>query len=272
MQPKPSHWSGDYGAWFKDPQIVAAYHHRPPYPAEVVETLVSLARDTPRTVLDIGCGTGDLARRLAPLVDGVDAVDFSEGMLKKGRRLPGGGHPHLHWIHATVEEAPLAPPYALVTAGESLHWMTWDVVLPRLAQALAPQGVLAIAERHWDGPPPLREALLPIFARYSPVRDYRPSNVIEELEQRRLFAPAGTRQCAPQPWQPTIDEYLACRHSQRGFSPTHMGPAVTSAFDGAVRQVLEALIRADVIEQHQGRLSLAVEASVVWGTPRDPRG
>ena len=46
-----------------------------------------------------------------------------------------------------METAPLDPPYALVTAGESLHWMAWEVVLPRFAAALVPGGLLAIADR-----------------------------------------------------------------------------------------------------------------------------
>jgi SAM-dependent methyltransferase len=269
---KPSHLSGEYGAWFKDPLIVAAYHHRPPYPAQAIETLAGLVRGTPRTVLDVGCGTGDVARRLAPLVDRVDAVDFSAGMLEKGRGLPGGDHPHLRWVQAAVEEAPLDPPYGLITAGESLHWMTWEVVLPRFAGVLLLDGVLAIVNRDWDGPPALRERLRPIFARYSPVRDFRSYNLIEELVRRGLFAPLGERRCGPQPWRPTIDEYVECRHSQRGFSRTHMGPAPTAAFDAAVREAIEGLVREGGVRQHQGRLELQVDALVQWGRPLQPRG
>jgi SAM-dependent methyltransferase len=273
MLPKPSPLSGDYGAWFQDPLIVAAYHHRPPYPQQAIALLVSLATHGtagPRAVLDVGCGTGDLARRLAPHFDRVDAVDFSRGMLEKGTRLPGGDHSNLRWIHAAVEEAPLCPPYALVTAGESLHWMAWDVVLPRFAAALTPDGMLAIANRDWDGPPAVRERLRPLFARYSPVRDYRPYNLIAELEQRGLFAPAGEQRCGPAPWQPTVEEYLECRHSQRGFSRTHMGLADAAAFDAAIRDALEALCRQGAIARRDGRLQLAVEATVVWGKPLAP--
>jgi SAM-dependent methyltransferase len=275
MAPKPSHLSGDYGAWFKDPLVAAAYPYRPPYPAEVVETLVSLvpaAPGAPRAVLDVGCGSGDLARRLAPLVDRVDAVDFSAAMLAQGRRSPGGDHPRLRWVESPVETAPLDPPYALVTAGESLHWMAWEAVLPRFAAALAPGGVLAIADRSWDGPPALRQGLLPVFSRYSPVRDFRSYNLIDELVQRGLFAPSGVRRCGPQPWRPTIEEYLECRHSQRGFSRTHMGPAAATAFDAAVRDLLEAAVRDGTIARHDGRLELEVRASVVWGAPLRPPG
>src|SRR5919108_3487382 len=170
--PRPAHLSGEYGAWFKDQLIAEAYPARPPYPRDCIDLLASLAVDSPRTVLDVGCGTGDLARRLAPLVDRVDAVDFSSAMLARGRQLPGGAARNLRWIEAAVEQAPLEPPYALISAGESLHWMDWEVVLPRLAASLSPHGVLAIAGRHWDAPPALYERLRPIFVRYSAARGY----------------------------------------------------------------------------------------------------
>jgi trans-aconitate methyltransferase len=116
-------------AGFADQEIADAYPHRPPYPHDAIQLLVDLVKDTPRAVLDVGCGTRDLARWLAPHVEWVDAVDSSPAMLAKGRQLPGGGHPHLRWQHAAAETAVLAPRYALVTAGESLHWMDWPVVL-----------------------------------------------------------------------------------------------------------------------------------------------
>src|SRR5947207_15956107 len=95
MLPKPAHLGPRYGAQFADPSVVAAYPHRPPYPAEVFEILVGLVIDAPRAVLDAGCGTGDLARRLAELVDRGGAVGLAAAMLALGRTLLGGVAPHL---------------------------------------------------------------------------------------------------------------------------------------------------------------------------------
>src|SRR5215211_5806395 len=144
-------------------------------------------------------------------------------MLAVGRKLAGGDHPRLRWQLAAAESARLAPPYALVTAGESLHWMDWPVVCARFGDALAPGGVLAVVERDWDGPPALTARLRPIFARYSSVRDFRPMDVIAEIERRGLFTRLGQRRCGPEAWRPSVEEYLECRHSQRGFSWTHLG-------------------------------------------------
>src|SRR5690348_12483165 len=122
-EPKPSHLSGGYGSWFKDPLLVAAYPARPLYPRGVIQLLAELVRDTSQAVLDVGCGTGALARKLAPFVDRVDAVDFSAGMLDLAQRLDGGSASNVKWMLGAVEEVAFNSPYALITAGESLHWM-----------------------------------------------------------------------------------------------------------------------------------------------------
>ena len=267
MQPKPSHYSADYAAWFQDPLVIAAYPARPPYPEQVFELLASLVLDAPRAVLDVGCGPGDLARRLAPLVERVDAVDIAAGMLEARPALA-------RWRR---EQRALDPRgrggsvhRAAVRTGhrrESLHWMDWEVVMPRFAAALTPGGSLAIVERLWPAPEALRQALLRIIARHSPVRDYRPTNLVVELARRGLFAMTGQRTCGAVAWQPTVDEYLEARHSQRGLSRTHMGPSAVEAFDAEVRTLLDESVRAGVIGVSAGHLQLSTATLVTWGRP-----
>jgi SAM-dependent methyltransferase len=267
MTGKPTHLSGEYATWFGDQLIVDAYAYRPPYPAEAIEHLVGLADHGVRTVLDIGCGIGDLARRLAPHLSRVDAVDISEAMITHGRELAGGDHPRLRWFCGAGENVALDPPYTLVTAGESLHWMDWDVVLPRLARALVPDGVLAIVTRDWGGPPALRSRLSALFARYSPVRDFQDYDLVALLEDRGLFTPAGAGRFGPEAWRPTVEEYIEGRHSQSGGSRTHMGDADAAAFDQELRDALSELVKAGEISMVGDRLEFEVEAHIVWGTP-----
>jgi predicted TPR repeat methyltransferase len=86
MRPKPAHLGDAYAAQFSDAGIVAAYHFRPPYPDATFPMLAGLITSAPRTVLDVGCGTGDIARGLLPFVERIDAVDRSEPMIAAVRR------------------------------------------------------------------------------------------------------------------------------------------------------------------------------------------
>ena len=64
MIQKPKHLGVQYAEVFKDASVVEAYQYRPSYPAEVFEILSGLITTEPRHVLDVGCGTGFLARNL----------------------------------------------------------------------------------------------------------------------------------------------------------------------------------------------------------------
>ena len=223
MQPKPSHLGPQYAAQYADPGFAAAYPHRPPHPAEIFAILTGLITETPRAVLDAGCGTGELARALAPLVDRVDAVDPAAAMLALGRTLPGGTAPNVHWVLGGMEDAPLRPPYALVTAGDSLHWMEWSVVFPRFRAALSPAGYLALASREapdlpWDG------ELRALLRRYSTNRAFRPGgySLLAELDTRGLFRVEGERRTAPAPFQQPVDAYVESLHARNGFSRDRM--------------------------------------------------
>ena len=266
MQPKPRHLAPEYGAQFRDRSVAAAYPHRQPYPAATFAALAELLGDAAGATLDVGCGTGDIARRLAPLVGRVDAVDASAAMIAQGRRQPGDDASNLRWIEGRVEEVPLAPPYGLITAGESLHWLDWETVFPRFAAALAPGGSLAIIGRNWEGARAIGERVMPIIGRHSTNRDFRPYNLLDELTARGLFAVQGTRRIAPEPWHPTIDEYIECRHSQNGLSRDRMGEDA-ARFDDELRAALRALCDDGTIATRGERLILAVEATITWGRP-----
>lgn len=217
MRPKPAHLGPDYAAQFSDPGVVAAYHLRPPYPPEAFDLLVGLVVDEPRAVLDIGCGTGAIARGLASRVASVDALDPSAGMLAKGRSLPGGDAPNLMWLHGYAEDAPLNAPYSLVVAGASLHWMDWGVVLPRLRDALTPRGVLAIvADR--EAPNPWDAGVRALIGRRSTNRDFRPYDLVDELEQRGLFRPLGWHETAPMCFEQPLVDYVESFHARNGLS------------------------------------------------------
>lgn len=259
IAPKPKHLSPAYAAQFQDQSIVDAYRFRPPYPDAVFTILQRLIRMRPATVLDVGCGRGELARRLIEFADRVDAVDISAPMIEIGRQLPGGDSPRLHWICAPAEDAPLQPPYALVTAGESLHWMDWERLLPRLHDVLAPGAMLALTGRGVaDGP--WWPDLLPIIQHYSTNRDFQPYDIVAELTSRELFHELGREQTPSLVMDQSIADYIESIHSRNGFSRGRMTPAIAAEFDSAAADLLTPF--AD-----HGKLTLPITGEVIWGLP-----
>jgi SAM-dependent methyltransferase len=256
---KPPRFAPAHAEAFQDAAVVDAYRYRPPYPLNIFEVLTELLSGESRRVLDAGCGTGNLARRLIDYADQVDAVDFSHPMIEQGKRLPNGDHPGLRWLHGRIEDVALEPPYALVTAGESLHWMDWHIILPRFHKLLTAGGYLAIVTR--ETVPDPWSILGEIVSRYRTDGGYAPYNMIEQLERHDLFRKVGEKKSVPAPFEQSIDDFIESYHSRSGFSRERMGPVRATAFDEEARKILRGTYGYGVIP-------FQVEGSVVWGLPR----
>jgi ubiquinone/menaquinone biosynthesis C-methylase UbiE len=261
MIPKPA-CLGDHNAMaFQEPSVVQAYQYRPGYPPIVFDILATLIVDTPRRLLDIGCGTGALARHLVTLADQVDAVDVSQAMIDQGRRLRNGDHPHLNWMVGRVEDIALVPPYALITAGESLHWMAWDTLLPRLQTLLTPNAMLVILELEYV-PVPWSDALVKLIQQYSTIRDYQRVDLVAELVRRDLFSVIGKRQTAPVSFTQPLDAYIESFHGRAAFSRARMASRDAHAFDQALRNLVSSVNPAQV--------EVPIVVDIVWGKPLQP--
>jgi len=258
VKPKPAFLGPQQAAAFQDEVVAQAYQFRPPYPEAAFDILVNLALDTPLRVLDIGCGTGFVARRLVDRVTHVDAVDISPMMIAQGKQLPRGDAPSLTWIVGAVENAPLNSPYSLITAGDSLHWMDWATVMPRLAAVLTPHGSLAILGVG-QLPTPWDDELVPIIRQYSTVVGYHPYDLVTELETRGLFQTSGRQTTAPVPFVQPLDEYIESFHGRASFVRERMGNTAASDFDDAIRALVSRYCADSV--------TLQVVTEVVWGKP-----
>jgi SAM-dependent methyltransferase len=238
---------------FGDPSVVEAYRHRPAYAERVFDLLADLAGGG--RVLDLGTGTGEIAGPLAARVERIDALDRSAAMIDAARRR---GHPaNIRWICGRAEEVALDPPYALATAGESIAWMDWELLLPRLAQALAPEGRLALVVQR-RRPAPWDQAVERAWARAST----RPPPVhfdpVLALEEAGLFSLTGYEDTAPICLRRTIDQMVGWQHALNGCSADRLEPARLRAFDDEIRLALEPYLIGGTIE-------VEVSALVAWG-------
>ena len=263
MKPKPAHLAPFYGALFEAESVARAYHTRPPYPPELFDTLLELQPEAPRAVLDLGCGTGDVALGLAGHVDRVDAVDASEAMLRVARARPGARHPSLRWVCAAAEAFEHRGPYSLVVASESLHWMDWQVVLPKIGSALRPGAFLALASGRSLDDLPFRAELAPLIALHSTNREFRPYDFVAELTGRGLFCEVGRRTMRPVAFRQSVDDYVESFHTRNGFSRERMSHASAAEFDAALRELVARSFP-------DGSVAGETRATVIWGEPRAP--
>lgn len=77
-------------------------------------------------VLDIGCGTGTLARRIAPLADSVTAVDYSSQAIARAKRYTNP--PNIHYQCADLVMFPFEQ-YDLILCSEVLYYLSPDDLL-----------------------------------------------------------------------------------------------------------------------------------------------
>ncbi len=105
---------------------------RPGYPAELLALVAERAGlDATGRLLDLGCGTGNIAIPLAAHVGEVVAVDVEPEMLIELER---AAPPNVRTVEARAEEVDESwGTFRLTTIGAALHWFDSGLVLERLA-------------------------------------------------------------------------------------------------------------------------------------------
>ena len=114
--------------------VAKFYPARIPYAPGFFAALAKLAGLSKESfVLDLGCGTGELAVGLAPYCGSALGIDRSGGMLSMRRPLPE----NVRLIEGDLNSgAPQAPQRAdLVTIGRALHYLKRETLLPFLGSA-----------------------------------------------------------------------------------------------------------------------------------------
>lgn len=142
-----------------------------PYDADVAAALAPLHADfaafaAPHPsdrALDLGSGSGGVARLIAPRVRLLVALDFAPGALALARRaVPGSAA----FVCGDIERPPfVAGAFTLLTASFALHATLPARSLPALRRALAPGGRLVIQE--WGPADALHLAVDDLLARYA---------------------------------------------------------------------------------------------------------
>ncbi|MEV5715902.1 class I SAM-dependent methyltransferase [Amycolatopsis mediterranei] len=130
---------------------VSEYYQRfrrgyPPEVADGLATAFALTRDD--VVLDLGCGTGQLTRALAPRVRAVLGMDPEPAMLAQARQATA--EPNVGWLLGADSDvgaltAALGPGrLAAVTVAQALHWMDHERLFAAVGLLLRSGGGVAV--------------------------------------------------------------------------------------------------------------------------------
>ena len=119
--------------------------HRPAYPDALIDRACELGGLGPgATVLEIGCGTGQLTRSLLARGLRVTAIEPGDRLIARARDQLGTIG-DLTFVNRRLEDAQLPPAhYSAVFAGSAIHWVDPDVSWRATAEALVDGGTLAL--------------------------------------------------------------------------------------------------------------------------------
>ncbi|MEO8849441.1 MAG: methyltransferase domain-containing protein [Casimicrobiaceae bacterium] len=165
-----------------DPTQYLKYESQRMRPA--LDLIARIPIAAPATIVDLGCGAGNVARVLADRYPGatIDGIDGDAAMLASARTTTTGD-PRFQWTQADF--AAWHPAYAvdLIFSNAALHWTSAHATLfPALMTKLAAHGVLAVQM-------PDNYAAASHVALFDTVDEPRWSARIGALARRRPVAP-----------------------------------------------------------------------------------
>jgi trans-aconitate 2-methyltransferase len=108
-----------------------------------LDLLARVGAESPTTVVDLGCGAGNVTRLLTRRWPDahVSGVDGSAEMLTKARGEDGG----IEWIEADLKTWSPAQPAEVVYSNAVFHWLDdHESLFPHLLGHVAPGGALAV--------------------------------------------------------------------------------------------------------------------------------
>jgi SAM-dependent methyltransferase len=145
--------------------------HRAGFPEAFFERLVPFGLGRPgQRALDLGTGTGNVARGLARRGCQVTGLDPSAALIEQARQLDRAAGVTIRYVQTVAEETTLPDAsFDVVTAGQCWHWFNRPKAAQEVRRLLVPGGYLVIAHFDWlPLPGNMVEATEQLIKRYNP--------------------------------------------------------------------------------------------------------
>ncbi|MEM9467942.1 MAG: class I SAM-dependent methyltransferase [Actinomycetota bacterium] len=125
--------------------------HRAGFPAELFDRLAAFGLGVPdQQVVDLGTGTGTVARQLAARGCSVVGVDPDARLMAEGAKLAAADNVTVEWREGTAETTGFDDASVdVVTAGQCWHWFERPAAVAEARRILRPGGLLAILYLDW---------------------------------------------------------------------------------------------------------------------------
>jgi len=125
--------------------------YRPGYPPSFFQRIVALGVGLPgQRVVDLGTGTGNMARELARLGCRVVGIDISENQIVEARRLAAEEGLRAEFQVCPAEQTGLpATSFDVISAAQSWLYFDQDRTVAEVKRLLAPGGRLMISTISW---------------------------------------------------------------------------------------------------------------------------
>ncbi len=253
------------GQSFEESEVAAHYQYRPDYPEALFTKLIELSPGHGRA-LDLGCGTGKIARRICQAFTTVTAVDASAEMLEVARHAERNRERNIAWICGLAENADLSgDPFDLIVAGASIHWMEHSALFSLLRDMVQDNHVFAVVDGDGAYQPVWQDDWDSFLAKwifeikgekYEPART--DSSFAKRMTRHREWLRLDGEAIYNQSVRQSVDEFILCQFSRDTFAPSKLGER-TEEFSEDLRVLL------DPYADSSNMLTYDVQTRVEWG-------
>ncbi|MGN2636433.1 class I SAM-dependent methyltransferase [Nocardia takedensis] len=251
--------------------------YRPAYPQPLFDDLLHHAGEG-GVLVDLACGTGEIAIPLHTRFAHVHAVDLEPDMIEVGRaKAEQVGATNISWTTGKAEDLAVDEPAQLVTIGNAFHRLHRPLIAERVRQWLAPDGCVAVlgSSTPWSGTEPWQAVAVDVVARWSGEPGHPgsavPATAVRNAPARRthedVLRGAGFINVAeyqfPTPHAWTVDEFLGFLWSTSYTARIRQDHTLTERFETDLRaQLLEC--------EPSGQLRESIAHYYILGRKPDP--